>query len=130
MKKEIMTVNVDIKMFTSIEYDNKKIQVIHFSGKARGDFFTGRVLEPGVDTQLVESNEMTLSARYILEGYDYTGNACKIFIENEGTMSALVPKIFTDSPSLAFLNQAQLISHVTETVNGVVVKIWQVLDEI
>jgi hypothetical protein len=126
--KEIMTINVDIKMITSIKYDNKTLQVIHFSGNAKGDFFIGHILEQGLDTQIIESDHMTLSARYILEGYDYTGNLCKVFIENEGTMNQLVPKIHTDSPSLAFLNQANLTSTLKETQSGVVVKIWQMLN--
>ena len=99
--------------------------MIPFSCEAKGDYFTGRTVANGVDTQIITADSFSLSARYMLEGEDRSGNRCRLFIENNGTsFDNCIPKIYTDSEELAFLESAQLKAEVTCVENGVVVKIY------
>lgn len=56
----------------------------------------------------------TLSARYTLSGVDSRGDSCRIFIENEAVQGSpySLPKVFTDSKALSFLNTSDLIGYI------------------
>ena len=89
------------------------------------DRFTG-----GVDTQKQFGDGVrTLSARYILEGEDYTGKHCHIFIENNGSFQdgtiKIKPMIFTDSKALSWMMTADMIGTVTGAPNGVRIAFFQ-----
>ena len=72
------------------------------------------VMPGGVDTQRMVNGHLTLSARYMLEGTDADGNACRVFTENTGATDdpappmTTTPVIFTDSPALQWLETAVL----------------------
>ena len=55
----------------------------------------------------------TLSARYTLSGTACDGTSARLFIENNARMGEEThPRIFTDSPCLAFLETAKLVGHI------------------
>ena len=91
-----------------------------FHGTADGDYFQGEILPGGVDTQVqIQEEARRLSARYILSGKDFNGDPCRIFIENNGEVTAdgeirTCPKLFTDSKALHFLEKAKLEGTVTQ----------------
>ena len=69
------------------------------------------VIEPcGVDTQVTDAAGVRhMSARYMLTGTDYTGQSCRIYVENDGWFTNgerpkpwhSVPRFRTDSAALA-----------------------------
>ena len=101
--------------------------MLPFTGSAEGDCFTGEIIGTGVDTQKIEKDQLvSLSARYMLEGKDYTGKECKIFIENNGSsLDNCIPTLVTDSEALAAWQQADLVSRVMPAEKGVTVQIWE-----
>ena len=125
MTELIVTIKVttyDAYMFDS---GNSRVVMIPFSGVAEGNYFTGKTIADGVDTQITAGGSFTLSARYMLEGTDRSGENCRLFIENNGTsLDNCVPKIYTDSKELAFLESARLTADVECVANGVVVRIY------
>ena len=71
-------------------------------------------------------DSLHLSARYMLEGKDAQGNACRIFIENQGNgETGLHPKIVTDSPLLKEWEECRLSSTVEGAPGGVTVRIFR-----
>ena len=125
MDELIVTIEVTTYEAQALEGNQAKVVMIPFSGEAKGDYFTGRTLANGVDTQIITEEGFSLSARYMLEGVDRSGKRCRLFIENSGTsLDNCIPKIYTDSKELAFLENARLKAEVTCAENGVIVKIY------
>lgn len=124
--KLLLTVHVTIIDSCVVNNGTNGIVMIPFTGHAEGDFFTGKIVGIGIDTQKIEGNQLvSLSARYMLSGKDYTGKECKIFIENNGnSLENCIPTIVTDSEALVCWQQADLVSRVTPTEEGVLVQIF------
>ena len=104
-----------------------EIVMIPFTGTASGDLFTGKTVGTGVDTQKIGKNgSFLLSARYMLEGTDAAGNACRIFIENQGNEdTGFIPHVVTDSPLLQAWETADLYSTLEGAPGGVTVRIFK-----
>lgn len=125
MSELIVTIKVTTYDAQILDGNNTKVVMIPFSAEAAGDYFTGRTVTNGVDTQIITSDSFSLSARYMLEGVDKSGKSCRLFIENNGTsLDNCTPRIYTDSAVLAFLENARLKADVTCIENGVIVKIY------
>ncbi|RCW77334.1 DUF3237 family protein [Saliterribacillus persicus] len=136
--EELLTVHIQLN--ETITLDNNKgdsVVMITFKGHATGNYFNGEIQEGGVDTQIINksSGHHTLSARYIIDGTDYTGALCKIFIENNGNAKSNCkdvlfqthPKIITNSEALAFLNGAALVAEAVEAENGLQIRIYRLI---
>lgn len=134
--EEVLTVHVKIEKTIEMKSDNvDSVLMILFKGSAEGKYFKGDVLPGGIDTQIIGKfgDRHTLSARYMLEGKDYTGENCKIFIENNGNLNEkskdislrTYPKIITDSKALEFLNYDLLVGEALGTESGVEIKIYR-----
>ena len=125
--EKIMEIRVQLQEALQVQGKKRKIVMIPFTGEAKGPNFTGRVVSPGVDTQTISWNgALRLSARYMLEGTDGAGNPCRVFIENEGSWDAgFRPRIVTDSPLLQALEDAPLTATVEGIPGGVLVSIFQ-----
>lgn len=125
MSELIMTINVTTYEAQCLEGKDSRVVMIPFSAEATGKYFSGRTVTDGVDTQISANGGFSLSARYMLEGTDLSGNRCRVFIENNGTsLDDCRPRIFTDSSELAFLESAELTAKVECVGNGVVVSIF------
>ncbi len=109
----------------SVSGANRKIVMIPFGGEASGEYFNGKVIGTGVDTQKIDGEEKVfLSARYMLEGTDAAGNACRIFVENQGGRdTGLTPTVVTDSPLLSGWETADLYSTAEGIPEGVLIRI-------
>jgi len=121
----LMEIRVAIREPVSVSGANRKIVMIPFTGEASGPYFTGSVIGPGVDTQKIgKDDSIILSARYMLEGTDAAGNACRVFVENQGNWTdGFTPAIVTDSPLLAGWETADLYATVDGIPEGVLVRI-------
>ncbi len=125
MSELIMTINVTTYEAQGLEGQASRVVMIPFSAEATGKYFSGRTVANGVDTQISANGGFSLSARYMLEGTDLSGNRCRVFIENNGTsLDDCRPRIFTDSSELAFLESAELTAKVECVENGVIVSIF------
>ena len=114
-----------------------EIQLLWFllKGDVTGKYFEGKILDGGIDTQIIGrfGDRHSLSARYILEGRDYKGEECKIFIENNGNVNNKLedsvfrtyPKIITNSRALVFLNNNILVGEGVPTEIGIDIKIYK-----
>ena len=111
----------------SVKGQTMSIVMIPFTGVSEGPYFFGKTLGTGVDTQKIgKDGSFLLSARYMLEGEDCEGNACRIFIENQGNeQEGFVPRIVTDSPLLAPWEEWALSASVEEASGGVTVTIYE-----
>ena len=128
--KLLLTIQVTLLEPCTVNGGARGVVMIPFTGYAEGDYFNGEIVGTGVDTQMIEGNQLvSLSARYMLSGRDHTGEECRIFIENNGSsLDHCIPALVTDSKALASWQQASLVSKVTPTENGVVVRIFDTAD--
>ena len=126
MPKPIMTINVEITGSQSLSGEDQSVSLLHFHAEAEGELFNGSTIEDGIDTQTFIGGKFNMSARYMLEGKDFEGNSCKVFIENSGsTLSDLTPKIVTDSEALRFLQEQVLYAQGESIGDGVIIKIYK-----
>jgi hypothetical protein len=118
---EILTIDVILTEFNEVKGHNGDACMILFNGYCHCDIFNGDILNGGVDTQKQDtgSSTRTLSARYILQGKDYEGKDCRIFIENNGVTEGgefvTTPKILTDSEALKILENMDLVGSIGGT---------------
>jgi hypothetical protein len=130
MATEVLTVQVRVKEALEVKGGINGVTMILFDGECECDNFKGKILPGGVDTQrLGEDGRVKLSARYIMEGVDYTGKSCRIFIENNGEIQSdgrivTSPCILTDSDALKHLETAALTGTVEGAPDGVVIHIF------
>ena len=112
----------------TVQGHTRDVVMIPFTGTASGPYFTGKIIGPGVDTQKVPKDGVpALSARYMLEGTDKAGNACRIFIENEGTWGGeFRPTVVTDSPLLQDWETVPLRATMEGIPGGVLVRVFKV----
>lgn len=134
MEKKELLLQIDVKCIEPqvVDGHSRKIVMVPFTGTTSGKYFTGKVIGTGVDTQKYPKDSNgnfidgagTLSARYMLEGTDFKGNPCHIFIENNAGPNGWIPTITTDSPALASWESENLRSQVEPAEGGVVVSIF------
>lgn len=110
---ELLTLNIHILETNEVISENTIVRMILFDGECTGNFFHGTIINGGVDTQIIKKKEYTsLSARYIVEGYDNTDTPCRLFIENNAKSNTDIitttPKIYTDSTALKWMEQKKL----------------------
>lgn len=134
--EEMFTVHVAIEQAIDLKNEHgDSVVMITFKGHAAGKYFTGKVLDGGVDTQVIGrgGGQHTLSARYMLEGVDHAGESCKIYIENngdarsyrEGILFRTHPRIITNSKALSFLHEDVLVGEGRPTEAGVDITIYR-----
>jgi len=133
-----VTVDIDPKLISQLKGPAGEIVMIPFGGMVKGDLFNGRVLPGGVDTQVVDQNGVRhMSARYMLEGTDNSGEQCRIYIDNNGWFSGemampfrTIPTFFTDSKVLApYLHSNKFRTEGHAHQGGVIIKVYEILHE-
>ena len=123
--ERVFSINVVIDDVYEVKGTDGSAAMITFHGDSDCDYFKGKILPGGVDTQKQPTDgERSLSARYILEGKDVNGEDCRIFIENNGTFQKdgsimTKPLIYTDSKALKWMETADLKGTITGTEEGV-----------
>lgn len=121
----LFKVNVHLTGNFFIEGNSRNVCMLPFTGDAEGEYFNGNIIAVAADTQyLGKQGEFSISARYMLEGKDCEGNACRVFIENNGkSLDECYPKMITDSPVLGKYETAGLKSNIVPCDGGVTVYI-------
>lgn len=116
-----LEIDVILDQFLGVD---ERVTMILFHGDAHSDFFNGKVLPGGVDTQTKQENgDWDLSARYILEGEDNEGTPTKIFIQNDGKningRMVTRPRIITDNEKLKWIEKEKLEGGISDFPGGV-----------
>ena len=121
----LLEITVACEEPVSVKGQETTIVMIPFTGTVDGLFFKGKTVGTGVDTQKIGTDgTFLLSARYMLEGTDAEGNACRIFVENQGNeQTGFVPRIVTDSPLLKEWEKKDLYATLEGIPGGVTVRI-------
>lgn len=124
--KELFSIHVILTQTHTVQSAKGQVNMVLFEGSCDCDFFHGRILSGGVDTQ----RDGSLSARYMLEGVDSEGAPARLFIENNGRWNSdgsctTHPLIRTDSPRLAWLEEAALTGGITGHETGVDIHFYQ-----
>ena len=129
--QEIFNIIIDIISVDEVHGCYTTAKMINFNGKCEGPYFTGEIMDHGVDTQLISKDGTgKISARYMMKGVDRSLRECKVFIENEGVISCTgemntTPKIVTDSMELSWLQEEKLYGKVAvEEDNRLHVRIY------
>ena len=139
-KKLILQVHVKINPedISVLKGKAGDVVMIPFSGTVEGEIFNGVVRPGGVDVQRTNLSKIRhMGARYMLEGTDKTGAACKIFVDNngwfdddipaEGMGFKTVPTFMTDSEALApYLHQNKFVGIGTPEEGGVLISMYEV----
>jgi len=126
----IFEINITVNEVKEVIGAKGSVRMISFGGHVFSPLFNGNVIPVAVDTQIqYNTAAKKLSARYILEGKDISGNHCRIFIENNGIdnngIIITTPIIITDSPQLQWLENAVLKGTVVSENNQLIVKIYE-----
>jgi len=116
--------------------ENGEVLMIPFKGSVDSEIFKGIVEPCGVDTQVVNAAHVRhMSARYMLTGMDADGNACHIYVENNGWFDDLtksmpfhtVPTFYTDSPKLAaYLHCNQFVGEGVDEADGLHIYFYEI----
>ncbi len=115
------------------------VTMIPFTGRVESELFTGEILPGATDVQVENpAGSRNMCAKYMFQGTDREGNACHLFVENNGYFSKAdrenaffhaCPRFITDSPVLgAFLCQARFRSEVQSVEDGIEIRIYDVLE--
>lgn len=116
--EKLFDINVRITGFNQVKTDTTAVNFITFDGDCQAPFFTGKILDGGVDTQKFEKGKPgTLSARYIIKGKDSKGRDTSLFIENNGFVNEegsieTSPFILCDNDELAPLFSKKLTGRI------------------
>ena len=120
----------------SMKGENGEVLMIPFRGSVDSGIFRGVVEPCGVDTQVVNAARVRhMSARYMLTGTDADGNACHIYVENNGWFDddrqsmpfRTVPTFCTDSPKLAaYLHRNQFVGEGVEEADGLHIRVYEI----
>lgn len=124
---DILKIHINITETHELISEDATVRMILFDGFCEGSYFNGKILSGGVDTQIIDKNKGTLSARYMLKGFDSQNQPCGMFIENNGAFSSgetlTHPKIYTDSKNLKWLESANLIGRILNENDKLVILI-------
>lgn len=126
MEQLLLTIDVKCLDGVTVEGHSQTVVLVPFTGKAKGDFFNGKIIGSAVDTQRYKKDGTnSLSARYMIEGVDFEGKKCKVFVENNVSGESWKPSIVTDSEVLKDWESSNLRSTVEDVDGGVIVKIFK-----
>lgn len=126
---EILRIKINVTSSSEVTGD-MTVKMVGFTGICDGEYFCGRVLDGGIDTQKLDRNgNGTLSARYMLEGTDCENRQCHVFVENNavvqnGIIGRTTPEIVTDSSVLKRLLQKKIYGTLDSNDGGLFVSIF------
>jgi hypothetical protein len=130
-------VDIDPAQVSQLKGRAGEVVMIPFGGTVKGEVFNGRVLPGGVDTQTVDRNGVRhMSARYMLEGTDKSGEKCHIYVDNQAWLSGetampfkTAPTFITDSKALGeYLHGNKFRGEGHMQQGGVTIKFYEIID--
>ena len=114
------------------------VTFIPFTATVESALFTGNTVPGACDVQVENpAGSRNMCAKYMFKGVDSAGNACHLFVENNGYLAEVMrndpffhayPRFLTDSPVLGeYLSQQRFRSEVQGRDWGVEIRIYDVL---
>ena len=136
-KKPVLDIKIEANgPAVHMQGENGEVLTIPFKGSVDSEIFRGIVEPCGVDTQVVNAAHVRhMSARHMLTGKDADGNACHIYVENNGWFDDLtksvpfhtVPTFYTDSPKLAaYLHRNQFVDEGVDEADGLHIYFYEI----
>lgn len=133
----IFKVYADQKDCSNLECPYGAVTIIPFHATVESDLFTGETLPGACDVQVENpAKSRNMCAKYMFQGHDSEGNACKLFVENNGYLAPSMrndpffhayPYFLTDSPVLGeYLSQRRFRSELQGMEWGVEIRIYDV----
>lgn len=126
--KQLLKIYIQIISTNEIFMEQCTIRQLLFEGYCDSDYFFGKVMPGGVDTQFIRQDGTgTLSARYMMKGVDMKNTSCSMYIENFAKMGEqwTTPKILTDSENLKWMEQAVLKGKIASEEGKLVIYIFE-----
>lgn len=125
--KKLLEINVTCLESYDVKGKTRTVNMVPFTAETSGEFFTGKTMGVSVDTQTYEEGVIgKLSARYMLEGTDFAGAACRIYIENNTCDDGILrPRIVTDSKALSHWEDIPMRAELEITEGGVIVRVYE-----
>lgn len=134
--KELFSVNMSETKLETVDGSTCRVNMQYFDGDASGEYFNGNVYKESSNVKKTyKDGRITNCARYILKGNDDKGKECMIFIQDDGVtndgVTVTKPRILTNSPSLSWIEKADIQGRVVTDENGnsVVTYMWNELNE-
>lgn len=127
LKRQAEVLTVDIHLTGhDIDVDGVYTTVtLPFTGRCDTEYFRGEVLPGASDVQKRKgTTAIEFNANYVLSGKDYTGQECRISINNHYDGKIWKPTLRTDSQALDFLNHADAEAYLEQHKGGPVVRIY------
>ncbi len=126
---ELLTLFIVIGSTFKVANDSVTVNMVNFSGHAKSEYFEGRILPGGVDTQTYRPGApATLSARYMVEGVDSVGKKCRVYVSNEVRPTSpkgyTEPTIVTDSPYLTAKARKGLLGKIEMRGEQLVIRVF------
>lgn len=127
---EIFRLHIHVTEENRFDTETNTINMVLFDGTCEGNYFNGKILNGGVDTQIYEKDGAgTLSARYMLSGMDKEGVPCHLFIVNNGIVGKeethTTPRVYTDSKSLKWLETEELAGKIIMENDELIISIFK-----
>ena len=117
---QLMTVKVQLKDNKVSKQNGIKTEEASFTGKAEGEFFTGKIQEGAKNIEQWKGRKpVSLSSDYVIKGSDYTGQRTRIDFKNRSTDGKnWQQEITTDSRALKLLGMEKETCVVMEYRNS------------
>lgn len=128
--KEIFAIFIAIGAVWHVENATQGgVTMINFGGHCKTEHFDGKVLQGGVDTQRHFRPDSTLlSARYMMEGVDGAGKACKVYVDNQAILpnpdGLTRPTYITDSEYLQAFQKDSIFGKMDFTQEGLYIRVY------
>ena len=131
----IFNISIEPALISEMSSVRESPAFIPFTGKVESDLFSGTILPGAVDVQVTDpAGCRHMCAKYMFRGTDMEGNACMLFVENNGyvrpsdpagTVVQACPRFITDSPALReYLSQARFRTEVHPSGTGVDILVY------
>ncbi len=127
--QELLRIYVCITDVREVQDEKAIVKMVDFTGFCRSNLFNGKIIHGATDRQIVYNDGKSfLSARYIMEGRDFSGKECRIFVENDavvkpGERTVTKPKIYTDSEMLRDIFAKPLYGEMGNEEGQIVIRI-------
>lgn len=135
----IIHVVIDRSSCPEMVMPDGRVKMIPFTGTAEGPLFQGKILPGASDVQITNpAGVRHMCAQYMLEGRDFTGVKCRVFVENHGYFERdhrpkpfeAWPTLRTDSPVLRpYLQGMHFRAEGWSDESGVEIRIFDTTEE-
>lgn len=123
-----LIISIDTENSMDIKGSTGSARMVQLAGSSKCELFEGAILPGSTSTHVYKDGILRINFAYMLQGIDYSGKSCTIFVEDtayvqknkaKSTQSKIKepitthPAIFTTSSALSWLETEPLIGEIT-----------------